>query len=83
MLSKRGWLIAFMIFLMLTMVIAGNAFAAKKFFAIATGGTGGTYYPLGGILAQALTEKVPEVVVTAQAAQASVSNCKPDPRSSD
>jgi TRAP transporter TAXI family solute receptor len=73
--KKKAWLVALFLFVMLTMVFTGNAFAAKKFFAIATGGTGGTYYPLGGILAQALTEKVPEVIVTAQAAQASVANC--------
>ncbi|MDI9571209.1 MAG: TAXI family TRAP transporter solute-binding subunit [Pseudomonadota bacterium] len=47
----------------------------KRFFAIATGGTGGTYYPLGGILAQALSQQVPEVVVTSQAGNASVANC--------
>ncbi len=59
----------------LGLVFGGTALAQKKFFVISTGGTGGTYYPLGGILAQALTEKVPEVVVTAQAGNASVANC--------
>ncbi len=59
----------------LTLVFAGQVFAAKKFFAITTGGTGGTYYPLGGLLAQALTERVPDVVVTGQAGNASVANC--------
>ena len=33
------------------------------------------YYPLGGLLAQALTERVPDVVVTGQAGNASVANC--------
>jgi TRAP transporter TAXI family solute receptor len=73
--SKKKSLLIVLSVLVLTVIFAGNSFAAKKFFAIATGGTGGTYYPLGGILAQALTEKVPDVVVTAQAAQASVANC--------
>ncbi|MCX5855837.1 MAG: TAXI family TRAP transporter solute-binding subunit [Deltaproteobacteria bacterium] len=73
--SKKKTLLIVLSVLVLTVIFAGNSFAAKKFFAIATGGTGGTYYPLGGILAQALTEKVPDVVVTAQAAQASVANC--------
>lgn len=73
--KSKKLLVVFSVLVALTMVFAGNAFAAKRFFAIATGGTGGTYYPLGGILAQALTEKVPDVVVTAQAAQASVANC--------
>jgi hypothetical protein len=57
-------------------LFAGPAFAGeKKFFAITTGGTGGVYYPLGGLLAQALTERVPEVLVTGQAGNASVANC--------
>ncbi len=73
--SKKKTLLIVLSVLVFTVIFAGNSFAQKKFFAIATGGTGGTYYPLGGILAQALTEKVPDVVVTAQAAQASVANC--------
>jgi uncharacterized protein len=62
--------------LTLAVLFAGPAIAAQKqFFAITTGGTGGTYYPLGGLLAQALTERVPEVLVTGQAGNASVANC--------
>jgi TRAP transporter TAXI family solute receptor len=74
---KKKRLIAFaFMFLALTMITVAPSFAAKKeFFAIATGGTGGAYYPLGGILAQALTDKVPDIIVTAQAGNASVANC--------
>ena len=73
--KKRAFLVVSIV-LALTLVLAGTSVAQqKKFFVISTGGTGGTYYPLGGILAQALTEKVPEVVTTAQAGQASVANC--------
>lgn len=73
--KKRAFLVVSIV-LALALVLAGTSVAQqKKFFVIATGGTGGTYYPLGGILAQALTEKVPEVVTTAQAGQASVANC--------
>ncbi len=73
--KKRAFLVVSIV-LALTLVLAGTSIAQqKKFFVISTGGTGGTYYPLGGILAQALTEKVPEVVTTAQAGQASVANC--------
>jgi TRAP transporter TAXI family solute receptor len=75
--KKRTFLVVSIV-LALTLVLAGTSIAQqqqKKFFAISTGGTGGTYYPLGGILAQALSEKVPEVVATAQAGQASVANC--------
>lgn len=56
-------------------VLAGPAVAEKQFFVISTGGTGGTYYPLGGILAQALSQKYPDIVVTSQAGNASVANC--------
>jgi uncharacterized protein len=62
--------------LALTVMFLNPAFTAeKKFFAITTGGTGGLYYPLGGLLAQALTERVPEVMATGQAGNASVANC--------
>ncbi|MCG8563601.1 MAG: hypothetical protein MI747_00800, partial [Desulfobacterales bacterium] len=50
--------------LIVTMLIAGlflcgQALAADRiFFGIATGGTGGTYYPLGGMLAQMISNKV-------------------------
>jgi TRAP transporter TAXI family solute receptor len=73
--KKKRLLVVLSILIALTLVFAGNSFAQKKFFAIATGGTGGTYYPLGGLLAQALTERVPNVVVTGQAGNASVANC--------
>ena len=33
-------------------LVAGGAWAQQRiFFGVATGGTGGTYYPLGGMLA--------------------------------
>lgn len=73
---KKGWIWIAVLFLAVGVVLsAGNSEAAKKFFGITTGGTGGTYYPLGGILAQALSQKVPDVVATSQAGNASVANC--------
>ncbi len=73
--KKRAFLVVSIV-LALTLVLAGTSVAQqKKFFVISTGGTGGTYYPLGGILAQALSQAVPEVVVTSQAGNASVANC--------
>ncbi len=77
--KKRLLLVVTSFVLILVFALAGALFAQqqpqKKFFGISTGGTGGTYYPLGGILAQALAEKVPEIVTTAQAGQAAVANC--------
>jgi TRAP transporter TAXI family solute receptor len=43
---------------------------------IATGGTGGVYYPLGGGLANVLTRTLPAVEVTAEVTSASVDNVK-------
>lgn len=65
---------------------AGLAFATgalaqdRVFFGIATGGTGGTYYPLGGMLAQLISNKVTiggkKLSATAETAGASVANAQ-------
>ena len=60
---------------------AGHATAQERvFFGIATGGTGGTYYPLGGMLAQLISNKVTiggkKLSATAETAGASVSNAQ-------
>jgi uncharacterized protein len=61
--------------------LATAAFAQQRmFFGIATGGTGGTYYPLGGMLAQLISNKATvdgrKISATAEAAGASVGNAK-------
>lgn len=48
--------------------------AEKKFVNIATGGTAGVYYPLGGAIAEILNKNVPGVNATAQSTAASVAN---------
>ncbi|MFZ5590199.1 MAG: TAXI family TRAP transporter solute-binding subunit [Bacillota bacterium] len=48
--------------------------AEKKFINIATGGTAGVYYPLGGAIANILNKNVPGANATAQATGASVAN---------
>jgi uncharacterized protein len=72
--NKKKLLIVTIVLITISVVFAGPGFAAKMFFVIATGGTGGTYYPLGGVLAQSLSTKVPEIIVTAQAGNASTAN---------
>jgi len=47
-----------------------------RFLSIATGGTGGVYYPYGGALARIYTEKIPNLQVTAEVTGASVDNLK-------
>lgn len=53
---------------------AGTA-AAQTFFRINTGGTAGTYYPIGGLIANAISQPaVPNLVATAVASNGSVAN---------
>ena len=70
------------------LALPGMAFAqAPQFFRIGTGSAGGTYYPIGGIIANALscppgapcntagaTDGIPGMVAVAQATQGSVQN---------
>jgi hypothetical protein len=60
---------------------AGSVRAQERvFFGIATGGTGGTYYPLGGMLAQLISNNVKignkKLSATAETAGASVANAR-------
>lgn len=69
--------------------LPGQAFAQDmKFFRIGTGGAGGTYFPIGGLLANAISAPpgstpcdkggacgVPGLVAIAQTTNASVANC--------
>ena len=58
----------------LTALVAGGGrtFAQQQFFRIGTGGTAGTYYPIGGLIANAVSAG--NVVATAQATNGSVAN---------
>ena len=52
----------------LAAVVAGRAHAQTKFFRIGTGGTGGTYYPVGGMIANAISnDKVNVSAVSTEA----------------
>jgi uncharacterized protein len=58
-------------------LLAGGAFAQQQVnIAIATGGTGGVYYPLGGGMANVLTKYVPGFAATARVTGGSVDNLK-------
>ncbi len=61
-------------------VVAGLAACSSgpqtKFLSIATGGTGGVYYPYGGALARLISEKIPNTQATAEVTGASVDNLK-------
>ena len=70
--------------LKLTLVVFSLAVAAcnsggtpgSKFLSIATGGTGGVYYPYGGGLAKVLNDSIPGVRASAEVTAASVDNLK-------
>ena len=54
----------------------GGSGSGAQFISIATGGTGGVYYPYGGGLAKVLNENLPGVRASAEATSASVDNLK-------
>ena len=53
-----------------------NEGTKPQYLSIATGGTGGVYYPYGGGLAKVLNESLPNVRATAEVTSASVDNLK-------
>jgi TRAP transporter TAXI family solute receptor len=57
-------------------LFGGIALAQQLNIAIATGGTGGVYYPLGGGMANVLTKYVPGAAATARVTGGSVDNLK-------
>jgi TRAP transporter TAXI family solute receptor len=57
-------------------VHAAPSQAQEKRLSIATGGTGGVYYPLGGGLANILSQSIPGLEATAEVTSASVDNIK-------
>lgn len=58
---------------LMAMAIAPGV-AAQERLSIATGGTGGVYYPYGGGLAELLSDELPDYAFTAEATSASVDN---------
>ncbi len=56
------------------LLLATSAFAQQQFITIATGGTAGTYFPLGGALADIWNKNIPKMNATAQSTGASIAN---------
>lgn len=69
--KRFGWIAAGLI----GAAMAGSAIAQTR-ISIATGGTGGVYYPLGGGIANVLSKYVPNMQATAEVTGASVDNMK-------
>lgn len=62
--------------LIAVMVFAGVASAATTFVTIGSGGVGGTYYPLGGVMAELLTKGGVDIKATSRSTAASKENCR-------
>jgi TRAP transporter TAXI family solute receptor len=62
-----------MVVVALSALAMAGAAQAQQFFRIGTGGTAGTYYPGGGMIANAVSQPG-KIVVTAQASNGSVAN---------
>ena len=58
------------------LIAATPALAQQKRLSIATGGTGGVYYPMGGAIASVVTKNIPGVEATAEVTSASVDNMR-------
>lgn len=58
------------------LAFGGAAFGQQRAISIATGGTGGVYYPLGGGMANVLSKYVPGLQATAEVTGGSVDNLK-------
>jgi TRAP transporter TAXI family solute receptor len=61
----------------MALILIGTSVQAQKDvrLSIATGGTGGVYYPLGGGMANIISKYIPEAEATAEVTSASVDNC--------
>lgn len=73
-LTRRSLAIAVVAALIL--VGCGGSGSQVRFLSIATGQTGGVYYPYGGALARILTARLKDTQVTAEVTGASVDNLK-------
>src|ERR1700748_371448 len=62
--------------LAVALAVASPPALAQTRISIATGGTGGVYYPLGGGLANVLSKTIPGIQATAEVTGGSVDNLK-------
>lgn len=63
-------------FALIGILAAASAGFATTFITIGSGGVGGTYYPLGGAMAEVLTNAGIDVKATSRATSASRENCR-------
>src|SRR5215510_6701784 len=74
---RSHWVAACAVILALAACAPGGPNAGGKVrLSIATGGTGGVFYPYGGGIAKVISENIPNVEATAEVTAASVDNLK-------
>ncbi|MBN2395034.1 MAG: TAXI family TRAP transporter solute-binding subunit [Candidatus Atribacteria bacterium] len=73
--KKIEFVILFVAFIF-ALSCSNGVFAQVERFSLATGGTSGTYYPIGGAIADIVSKFVPGVELTAESTGASVANLK-------
>src|SRR5207342_834870 len=71
-----NWRICLIALALASTLVAGTVVAQQRAISIATGGTGGVYYPLGGGLANVLSKTLPGIQATAEVTGGSVDNLK-------
>ena len=76
MLNRRSKRLATLGLVVGGMLVAGTVIAQQRTISIATGGTGGVYYPLGGGMANILSKAIPGLQATAEVTGGSVDNLK-------
>jgi TRAP transporter TAXI family solute receptor len=75
--AARGWLALCLVFFAFSACAPGpSTSGGKRRLSIATGGTGGVFYPYGGGIAKVITENLPNVEATAEVTAASIDNLK-------
>lgn len=76
MLQKKNILFILTAVVVFSLLISGMVSAQNTFLSIATGGTSGTYYPIGGAIAKVLNENIEDMNASAQSTGASVTNAR-------
>ena len=77
MLKRKKYLVVFTAVMVLSLLVSGMVSAqGTTFLSIATGGTSGTYYPIGGAIAKVLNENIDNMNASAQSTGASVTNTR-------
>ncbi|PTV93546.1 hypothetical protein C8C76_13919 [Halanaerobium saccharolyticum] len=76
MLKKKNYLLVVTAVIVFSLLLSGMVSAQTTFLSIATGGTSGTYYPVGGAIAKVLNENIDNMNASAQSTGASVTNTR-------